>query len=259
MKLEVSGLSFTYRRQPVLREVSFHLRGGELLSVLGPNGVGKTTLFKCVLGIVNGYEGRVTVEGDDVRRLTPRQMAQRVAYIPQVNRPAFGYTVLDTVLMSTTHSLPPFASPRREQRDIAMDALRHMGVEALAPRNFSLLSGGEQQLVLIARALAQRSGILVMDEPTSSLDYGNQLRVLERVQALAAEGYAVMLSTHNPQHALTFANRLLALQGGRAIAFGDTAKHLTPDLLHTLYGVDAEFVPTRHGCAIAAGVCHTVP
>ena len=128
-----------------------------------------------------------------------------------------------------------------------MEALEQVGVVHLARRNFATLSGGEQQLVLIARALCQRSDVLLMDEPTSSLDYGNQLRVLQRVSELAGQGYTVILSTHDPQHALRFSRRVLALRDGRVAAFGDTREVLTETLLRRLYGVDAALLDTAHG------------
>ena len=131
-----------------------------------------------------------------------------------------------------------------------MAALEQLGVSHLAPRSFSELSGGEQQLVLIARALCQQADILVMDEPTSSLDYGNQLRVLEQVRFLSEQGYTVLLSTHDPQHALRFADRVLALSGGGVAAFGATKDILTAELLRRLYGVDAALLETEHGPAI---------
>ena len=128
-----------------------------------------------------------------------------------------------------------------------MEALEQVGVAHLARRNFATLSGGEQQLVLIARALCQRSDVLLMDEPTSSLDYGNQLRVLQRVSELAGQGYTGILSTHDPQHALRFSRRVLALRDGRVAAFGDTREVLTETLLRRLYGVDAALLDTAHG------------
>ena len=174
-------------------------------------------------------------------------MAARIAYIPQIHRPTFGYSVLDTALMGLTRELSPFRSPTAEQEKRAMEALEQMGVARLAARNFATLSGGEQQLVLIALALCQRSDILLMDEPTSSLDYGNQLRVLQRVAELAARGYTVILSTHDPQHALRFSQRVLALRDGQVAAFGDTREVLTESLLERLYGVDAALLDTEHG------------
>lgn len=252
VKLECRGVSFSYGERRILDSVSFDLRKGEFLSVLGPNGVGKSTLFRCILGRLTDFSGEILSEGADVRTLSRKEAARRIAYIPQIHQPTFEYSVLDTVLMGTTRQLSsPFSQPKKEQIDIAMAALERLNIAKLADRSFAQLSGGEQQMVLVARALAQRSDVLIMDEPTSALDYGNQLRILELVRELADEGYAVLLSTHNPQHALTYATRILALCGGRVAALGAPETALTPQLVRTLYGVDVEFEETKSGRVIA--------
>lgn len=252
MKLEINDLSYTYRGgHTALRAVSFTAAEGQLLSVLGPNGAGKSTLFRCMLGGLPDYTGRILLDGREVRQLDRRTLAAHIAYIPQIHRPTFGYSVLDTALMGLTRQLSPFRSPSARQERQALDALSRMGVDHLAARSFTELSGGEQQLVLIARALAQKAEVLMMDEPTSVLDYGNQLRILQMVRRLAAQGYTVILSTHNPQHALTFATTLLALHGGTAAAWGRPAQVLTPELMETLYGVRAEFLQTASGPVLA--------
>ena len=246
MNLDVKGLSFAYGDRTVLKNISFDLKPGEFLSVLGPNGVGKSTLFRCVLNLLD-YKGSITMGGAELKTMSRREMSRRIAYIPQINRPAFGYTVLDTVLMGTTRQLSMFAQPGKKQVDQAVQALERVGAAYLKERDFTHLSGGEQQLVLVARALAQRAEILVMDEPTSALDFGNQLRVLELVRQLAREGYSVLLSTHNPQHALTFANRILALADGEVAALGDAGEVLTADLVRRLYHVNVTFTDTPGG------------
>ena len=247
MKLEIKNLSFAYRDHPVLQDINFDTRPGEFLSVLGPNGVGKSTLFRCILGILRDYQGEILLDGREARGIAQREMASMIAYIPQSHRPTFGYTVQDTVLMGVTHRLSPFAAPRAEHVRQAREAMARVGVQDMAERNFSHLSGGEQQLVLVARALCQQSRILVMDEPTSSLDFGNQLRVLACVRGLTQEGYTVLLSTHNPQHALTFSHRILALHDGGVAALGDAGDTLTPELIWQLYQVEIDFVDTQQG------------
>ena len=249
MTLTVKDLTYRYAKTaaPVLQGIYFTAESGDFLSVLGANGAGKSTLFRCLLGGLTDYTGAIALDGRDVRTLSRRETAEHIAYIPQIHRPTFGYSVLDTTLMGLTRQLSPFRSPTPEMEKQAMDALEQMGVAQLAERNFATLSGGEQQLVLIARALCQRSDILLMDEPTSSLDYGNQLRVLQRVAELAARGYTVILSTHDPQHALRFSQRVLALRDGQVAAFGDTREVLTESLLERLYGVDAALLDTEHG------------
>ena len=255
MTLTVKDLTYRYAKTaaPVLQGISFTAESGDFLSVLGANGAGKSTLFRCLLGGLTDYTGAIELDGRDVRTLSRRETAAHIAYIPQIHRPTFGYSVLDTTLMGLTRQLSPFRSPTPEMEKQAMDALEQMGVAQLAERNFATLSGGEQQLVLIARALCQQSDILVMDEPTSSLDYGNQLRVLERVRLLAQQGYTVLLSTHDPQHALRFSRRVLALSGGQVAAEGDTAEVLTPGLLRRLYGVEAVLLDTPCGRVLLPG------
>ena len=250
MSLSVENLFFSYGQRAVLRDVTFSAEKGELLSVLGPNGVGKTTLFRCILGTLTPRSGQITIDGLDLTAMPPRERARRIAYIPQIHPPTFGYTVLDTVLMGTTRTLSPFAPPRQAQVDMAMAAMERVGVTELAERNFAHLSGGEQQLVLIARALAQQAQVLMMDEPTSALDYGNQLRILQQVRALSREGYTVLLSTHNPQHALTFADRVLALHDGAVAANGSAKEVLTPELIRRLYRVEATLADTAGGIVI---------
>lgn len=250
MSLSVRELTFAYHKTPVLSHVGFDAAPGGLLAILGPNGAGKTTLFRCILGEQKRYSGTITVDGKDMRGLSPRETAARLAYIPQTHAMTFRFPVHDMVLMGTTHALPILASPGAAQERAAEAALEKLGILHLADRGFDTLSGGEQQLVYVARALAQQARILLMDEPTSSLDYGNQLRVLSVVKGLAAEGYTVLLSTHNPQHALWYADRVLALSKGRVAAFGTVEETLTPQLLETLYGTRTNLFQTPGGPVI---------
>ena len=249
MSIVVKNLTCSYGTRPVLRELSFSVEKGELLSVLGANGVGKSTLFRCLLGTLS-YEGSITVDGEELRRLSSGKRAKKIAYIPQNHRPTFGYSVLDTALMGTTRQISPFLSPGKDQVDQAREALRRVGADHLEGRSFERLSGGEQQLVLLARALAQQSEILIMDEPTASLDYGNQLRILSLAKELSQEGYTVIFSTHDPQHTLRFADHVLALSGGKVAAAGKTGEILTPELIRRLYRVETAFYETPKGPAI---------
>ena len=247
MGILVQGLTCAYGSRPVLRDVTFSAQKGEFLAVLGPNGAGKSTLFRCLLGSMRGYSGTITVDGEDLRTLSPGKRAKKIAYIPQSHRPTFGYSVLDTALMGTTRQRSPFLSPGKPQVERAREALRRVGADHLEDREFSRLSGGEQQLVLLARAIAQDSEILVMDEPASSLDYGNQLRILAMVRELTEEGYTILLSTHDPQQALRFSHRVLALENGAVAAEGPAREVLTADLIRRLYRVDTAFWDTPQG------------
>jgi iron complex transport system ATP-binding protein len=254
VSIVVSNLSFAYGSRAVLEGVSFSAESGGLLALLGPNGVGKTTLFRCILGLARHYAGAIQVDGADARTLPPRELAHRIAYIPQTHGQAFGYSALDMVLMGTSHGVSPLKVPGRREMDAARESLERLGISALSGKNFSHLSGGEQQLVLIARALAQKARTLLMDEPTASLDYGNQAHVLQVVRHLADEGYAVVMSTHNPQHALWYADAALALSEGRVAALGAPKEIVSAELIERLYGIRVRLIETESGPLISPEV-----
>lgn len=249
-KIEIHDLRFSYKDHAVLQGIDFSVEEGQLIALLGPNGVGKSTLFRCLLGLCRGYSGTIRVCGKDIRNTTARELASRVAYIPQSNFPTFNYTVLEMVLMGTTHMVKGLSSPQERELAFARDALQQVGIEGLAERGYAHLSGGEQQLVLIARALAQHTRILVMDEPTSNLDYGNQLRVMEKVKELSQSGYIILLSSHNPQQALLYADRILAMHNGKIVADGTPQETITPALLERLYGIRCSLSATAEGTFI---------
>ena len=248
--IEAKSVCFSYGKHEILHGVDFAAQKGQLIAVLGPNGAGKSTLFRCLLGLYHSYRGSITIEGREVKSMQPREIAAKVAYIPQTHTPTFHYTVLEMVLMGTTHRVRGLQSPGAKEVAIAREALAQVGIADMENRSYGRLSGGEQQLVLIARALCQQADVLVMDEPTSSLDYGNQLRVLRCVHDLSRQGYTVVLSTHDPQHALRFSDRVLALSGGAVAAFGATKEVLTAELFRRLYGVDTALLDTAYGPAI---------
>lgn len=249
MRLDVSKLVFKYKTSDVLKGVDFSAHAGQCICVLGENGAGKTTLFRCLLGFLNGYQGEIMVDGIDGRRLSARDIARKIAYIPQVNAPTFNYSVFETVLMGTNILTRRFRTPGPEERKSAFGMLELMNIAHLAERGFAELSGGERQLTLIARALAQKSRILIMDEPTANLDYGNQFRVLKRIRQLSSDGYLVLLSTHNPEHALLYADMALVLKEGRAMFFGVPKDVLSPETIMKVYGVSVELntVSTGYG------------
>ena len=242
MSIEVKNLSFSYGNRPVLHGISFTVEKGEFLSILGPNGVGKSTLFRCVLGLLSGYTGQVLIDGMDVRTFSTREAARHIAYIPQSSRSIFNYSVFDIVLMGRTSALNTFRSPGKKDVEKCRWALEKIGISHLADRCFHRLSGGEQQLVLIARALVQDAPILMLDEPTANLDFGNQLLVLEQARSLAREGYTVIQTTHHPEQSYMFSDRILAIQQGRVLTEGPPASVLTPENMRKLYGTDVSIV-----------------
>lgn len=240
MSIEVRHLRYAYGKHEVLKDICFAVSPGSLTTVLGANGAGKSTLFRCMMCLLCPAQGAIWMQGKDVSTLTPRVLSQLVAYVPQAHQPTFHYTVLEMVMMGLAGRLSMFAAPGAKERALALEALALVGMEAFAQRDYLRISGGEQQLVLIARALAQQTRVLLLDEPTANLDFGNQLRVWVQIRALAEAGYTVLLSSHHPERAAQFSSTLLALHEGRIIAQGPPEAVLDSALLQTLYGVTAQ-------------------
>ena len=240
MSIKIEDLRFAYGSHEVLKGVSFDAEYGQFISVLGPNGVGKSTLFRCMLGLQVPSGGTVTVDGRDIATMTPAELARAMAYIPQSHNPIFNYSVLDMVLMGTTSQLGRFAAPGKAQMKMAEAALERMGITHLRDRGFSHISGGERQLVLLARAIAQQAKILVMDEPSANLDFGNKLRVMKTVKGLTEDGYTIIQSTHDPDQAYLYSDKILALHAGQVLAFGSPWDVMNQDLISKLYNVEVE-------------------
>ncbi len=246
MNLKVEHLDFSFGKHQILKNVSFETQSGEFLSILGPNGVGKSTLFRCILNLLHPSAGSITVDGKPVNEMTAQELAQRIAYIPQFHNPAFNYSVLDMVLMGTASQLRTWGAPGKTQVEIARNALARMKIEHLAEHPYGFCSGGEKQLCLIARAIAQQAKILVMDEPSASLDFGNRIRVMQTVRSLVADGYAVVQTTHDPEQAFMYSDKILALHDGQVLAWGLPQDVLDGELMSKLYGIDVEIHSLHH-------------
>lgn len=237
MNLLVDKVGFNYNCFPVLRDVSFQVEAGSLVCVLGSNGAGKSTLFKCILGFLHPQQGTILLAGENIASMPPQVLAGKTAYIPQGQAGHFSYSSLEIVLMGTTANKGVFFSPGRKHEEQAAEALERLGIGKLTYRNFSHLSGGERQMVLIARAMAQQVKILIMDEPCSGLDYGNQIRVMECVKELSRQGYLILLSTHSPEQAFLYADFALVLAEGKNRCFGKPEEILSDELFEEIYGV----------------------
>jgi iron complex transport system ATP-binding protein len=251
--LALEDLAFGYGRRVVGSAVSLTLHPGDALALLGPNGCGKTTLFRTILGLAPALGGSVLVEGAATKGWPAPRRARTFGYVPQAAAGYFPFSVLEMALMGRTARLSLFAAPSSADRALAMGVLRELGIGALAEREFTRLSGGERQLVLIARALAQEPKILILDEPTASLDFANQLLVLDVLTTLAARGLGLLFSTHHPDQALAVASHALLLGEGRVQALGPAADVLTADRLSALFGASlaVEEVAGRRVCVPA--------
>ncbi len=236
--IKIENLSFAYHKEPVLKNLSLTIDKGSVVSLLGPNGVGKSTLFKCMLGILNHYQGDIFLQGKNIKNLSIKALSKQIAYVPQSHYPAFHYSVFDMVLMGTTSHISPFSSPGKKEQHLAKEALEQLSISHLIHRDFMRISGGEKQLVLIARALAQQATLLIMDEPTANLDYGNQMQVLNCIQTLAQKGYTIIQSTHHPEQSFMFSSQIIALLKGKIVAQGSPQKVICSKVLKQLYNID---------------------
>ncbi len=245
--IKVNELSFAYDRDKILEDISFEIGSGQLVAILGANGAGKSTLFKCMLGLLRKFEGEIRLGGRNIREMSRKEMAKLAAYIPQSETPVFNYTVRDSVLMGTTGMLSPLQAPGAEQMAIAERAMDYLDIGYMADRGINEISGGERQLTLLARAMAQKAKVLIMDEPTANLDYGNQQHVLRHIQKMAGQGYTILLSTHNPEHALQYATHVLAIKDHRVLAAGDAKSILTEELIKDIYGLEVKVIEVPIG------------
>lgn len=239
MILEIKDASFGYTKRTVLKNISFKVEPGEFLCLLGPNGVGKTTLFKSILGFLAIKGGEITLDGQNIKKWSKPQLAKVVGYVPQAHTPPFPYTVLDVVLMGRIAHLGAFSSPSKEDVKIAEESLEKLGVSFLKYMTYTEISGGERQMVLIARALTQNPRILIMDEPTSNLDYGNQVRVLLQIKKLAESGIGVVMTSHFPNHAFLCSSKVALLnKNGFEIGMADNV--ITESNMKDTYGINVK-------------------
>jgi len=240
MKLEIKNGAFGYPGKPILNDVNLELNTGEIVCVLGKNGAGKTTLFKSMLGVLKPLSGSILLNGRPVEHWDRTQFARLVGYIPQARSLPFPFTVMDVVLFGRTAHLSVFGSPGKKDRIIAEECLELLNISDLKNRNFTQLSGGEQQLVIIARALAQQPSFLIMDEPTSSLDFGNQIKIIRQVNALKNNSLGIIMATHSPDHAFMCNADVVIIHEGKIWKTGHSDTIITEEILKKVYGVDVK-------------------
>ena len=235
MSLAAFDLAYGYRESVIGRDIALSLARGEVLALLGPNGSGKTTLLKTLLGLLPARGGTVLLDGSPLATLSPPERARALGYVPQAHVGTFAFTVEAVVLMGRSAHAGLFAAPSARDHTVAAAMLERLGIARLAQRPYTEISGGERQLVLIARALAQEPAYVVLDEPTASLDFGNQGKVMREIRTLAEAGLGVLFTTHDPNHAMRAATKAFLLRDGHCLAEGKVADVLTRERLEELY------------------------
>lgn len=243
MLLQAKHLRFSYiPGETVLHDVSLNLNPGEILYILGRNGGGKTTLLSCLAGLLQADSGEILLNGKSIGDYQAAQRSQKIGLIPQMHTPVFAYTVREMVMMGRAPHLHWLESPSSVDHTIVEESMEQVGIFELGDRPYTEISGGESQLVLIARGLAQKCQILLMDEPTAHLDLSNQHRVLEIVQQLSRQGLSFIISSHAPNDALTYADQVLLLSDGWVTNYGLPETTLTEPLLSSVYGIQTEVI-----------------
>lgn len=240
--LEVRDLRTGYDKTEIVHGIDFDVDRGEFVCVLGPNGCGKTTTLKTVLGLLPPFAGSIEMDGTSTIGMREEERAKLFAYIPQTHTPPFPFTVADVVILGRTPYINKLAQVSDHDKEVAYDCLERMGIARFADRPYTQLSGGQQQLVLIARALTQEPDLLIMDEPTASLDFGNQQLVLKQMRNLAEEGTSVLMVTHDPDHALYCAHRCIVMEEGRILTEGDPNRVLDTELLERIYNTEVKVI-----------------
>ena len=247
--IEMRGAAFRYGKHRVFRGLDLEVFRGELLSILGPNGCGKSTLLRCIGGALSLHEGTVRLEGTDISRLPPERRARRIGFLFQQHTPSFPFRVFDVVSMGRAPYLGLFGVPSAADAALVEEALDRVSMLHARDRPYTELSGGERQLILLARTLVQQPDVILLDEPTSHLDFRNQVRSLQMIGALVQQGVTMIMTTHDPNHALLFPGRVALMKPEGTLLTGPASEVITEATLSATYGLDiATFsVPRRDG------------
>ena len=250
MILEIKNLSFAYDKQFVFKDLNFNLESPDVLSILGPNGIGKTTLIKCLLGIKKKTSGEILIDGKDIDKFDKKDFYSFVAYLKQGGKETSIYTVLDTVLLGLASQINPLLKPKDSDIEKVNNILEELGIYHLKDKYVSKLSGGEAQMVFMARALVREPEVLILDEPESNLDYRNQLLMLDTIDRFKACGKLIIFNTHYPEHALRYSNKVLMLNKNYKYKFGNTTDIITKENVEETYRIKAAVGELKDGDTI---------
>ena len=236
--LSVRNAYFSYNSKPILENIHLDVDKGEILTILGPNGSGKTTLIKCIVGLLSLDKGSIKVNGISMNNLSIRDKAKKIAYLPQENNLHFHFSVFDVVLMGRTPYVGMLKKPLTHDIEIALRSIDTLEVRDLAKRIYASLSGGEKKLVMIARALAQDTNILIFDEPTNHLDFKNQFVILDKIKHIARQNnMCVVISLHDPNLARIFSDKVLMIKNGKTEAYGMAKDVINEHNLNDVYDI----------------------
>lgn len=246
MKIEFKNVACGYGKKFILQQINCCIGLGDKVAVLGPNGIGKSTLFKTVLGFLDVLDGEILVNEKNIKTYHGVELAKVISYVPQAKSYSYQYTVEDMIVMGRASHISSFSKPSRMDVDIAYKAMERIGILELRNKYYSELSGGEQQCVLVARAIAQESKFIIMDEPASNLDLKNQKKLLDIVNCLADDGIGIIMATHSPEHVFATCNKVLLIDKSGASIFGKMNEIMTAEKLISAFGVDLDVMETKY-------------
>ncbi|MDO9043747.1 MAG: ABC transporter ATP-binding protein [Methanobacteriaceae archaeon] len=245
--MQVSDASFSYDGQHnIFENINFSVEKGDVFCILGPNGTGKTTLIKCINGLMKLSSGKILFNEKNIYSLNKTEIAKNIGYIPQIHNSTFPFSVLDVVLMGRSPHLEMFASPGEKDIKIAEESLKTLKITHMRDVSYTEISGGEQQLVFLARILTQKPSILLLDEPTSHLDFGNQMRTLNIIEKLAKNGLSILMSSHFPDQAFISANKVALMKGKSFIDIGSPEEVITKENMEEIYNIKVKIVDIEH-------------
>lgn len=244
MILDVQDLSFRYSKntKPIFHNVNLQMEKGEILTILGANGAGKSTLLNCLANILEPYSGKILVNGASIHDMSLKKAAQLIGYVPQNHAPVYDYSVRDFIVMGRAPHLGMLEKPSENDYAIVDEVIRELGIEKLADKAYTQISGGERQQALIGRAIAQQPEIIMFDEPTNHLDYGNQLRMVHKIKNLSKKDYTVIMTTHMSDHAMMIGGKTAILGRDGTLKVGKTEEIITEKKLEELYQVKTRIV-----------------
>ncbi|MDR3222354.1 MAG: ABC transporter ATP-binding protein [Methanobrevibacter sp.] len=237
----------SYNKRVIFEDINFTIEKGDILTILGPNGIGKTTLLKSLLGIKRLDKGEVLINGENMKNLSYKDISKTMAYVPQVHSYTFPFKVIDVVVMGRSPHINMIDTPEEKDIKIAEKSLKQMGIYHLKEKEYSYLSGGEVQLVFLARALTQEANILVLDEPTSHLDFGNQIRFLKTIDKLSKDDLSIIMTSHYPDHCFISSNKVAIMQDKKFIDIGTPDEVVTPKNLNKIYNLDIKLIKLDNG------------
>lgn len=245
MIYDVQNLCFKYTAgsRAILKDASFTLQEGEIITILGPNGAGKSTFLNCLANLLKPDSGEIYLCGRKMREMNIKEVAGCISYVQQAHTPTFAYTVLNFVLMGRAPKIGMFRKPKAEDIQAAHAALEKLGIAHLADKPYTEISGGERQQATIARAVVQEPKVILFDEPTSHLDYGNQFRILGMIKIMQSKGYSIIITTHNPDHAILLGGTVAVLDKNGQLVVGKSEEIITEERLKKLYNTDLRLLP----------------